>query len=176
MLKRLSNNFAIWLFVGDMLLTLLALEASRQLRPILPFGLQIDPKTGLQVRFEIDSTFFVIVLLVWVVVFLTLPVYNSKRSLHAIGDAQITLIAIAFAVLILAGIAYLFLSRVLACPVSILHAARRAVAPDVARILRGFQRIRHRAWPMSKRRVLIVAPATSPTNWPIGSKTTPGPV
>jgi hypothetical protein len=45
---------------------------------------------------------------VWVVVFLTLPVYNSKRSLHAIGDAQITLIAIAFAVLILAGIAYLF--------------------------------------------------------------------
>ena len=156
MLKRLSNNFAIWLFAGDMLLTLLALEASRQLRPILPFGLQIDPKTGLQVRFEIDSTFFVIVLLVWIIVFLTLPVYNSKRSLHAIGDAQITLIAIAFAVLILAGIAYLFyreFSRVLFLYFTLLDALLLLTWRGM---LRGFQRIRHRAWPMSKRRVLIV--------------------
>ena len=156
MLKRLSNNFSIWLFTGDMLLTLVALEVARQLRHVLPFGQQLDPKTGLPIRFEIDWTFFVFVLLVWIIVFLTLPVYNSKRSLHAIGDAQITLIAVAFAVLILAGISYLFyreLSRVLFLYFTLLDALLLITWRG---LLRAAQRMRHRAWPASKRRVLIV--------------------
>ena len=93
---------------------------------------------------------------VWAAVFVTLPVYDNRRSLHAIGDAQITLVAIGFATLILAGLAYFFyreLSRVLFVYFALIDAllllAWRAS-------LRLMLRVRHAAWPGSKRRVLIV--------------------
>ena len=41
---------------------------------------------------------YALVLIVWVAVFVTLPVYDNRRSLHAIGDVQITLVAIGFAI------------------------------------------------------------------------------
>jgi exopolysaccharide biosynthesis polyprenyl glycosylphosphotransferase len=156
MLKRLGNTFTLWLFSGDMLLTLVALVVARQLRLVLPFGLQVDAITGRPLKFEIDWTFYALVLIVWAAVFLTLPLYNSKRSLHAIGDLQITLVAIGGAVLILAGLAYFFyrdFSRVLFVYFTVIDAALLA---GWRMILRAALRARHAAWPSSKRRVLIV--------------------
>ena len=158
MLNRLNRNFTIWLFTGDMLLTLAALTIARGLRLVLPFGMQIDPLTGERLTFQqIDYvTFYGLVLIVWATVFLTLPVYNSKRSLHAIGDVQITLIAIGFAILILAGLAYFFyreLSRVLFVYFAVIDALLLTVWRGGLRL--GL-RARHLAWPASKRRVLIV--------------------
>lgn len=156
MLKHLGNTFTLWLFSGDMLLTLVALVVARQLRLVLPFGLQVDAITGRPLKFEIDWTFYALVLIVWAAVFLTLPVYNSKRSLHAIGDLQITLVAIGGAVLILAGLAYFFyrdFSRVLFVYFTVIDAALLA---GWRVILRAALRVRHAAWPSSKRRVLIV--------------------
>jgi exopolysaccharide biosynthesis polyprenyl glycosylphosphotransferase len=139
-----------------MLLTLAALVVARQLRLVLPFGLQVDAITGRPLKFEIDWTFYALVLIVWAAVFLTLPVYSSKRSLHAIGDLQITLVAIGAAVLILAGLAYFFyrdFSRVLFVYFTVIDAALLA---EWRVILRATLRVRHAAWPSSKRRVLIV--------------------
>lgn len=156
MLKHLGNTFTLWLFSGDMLLTLAALIVARQLRLVLPFGLQVDAITGRPLKFEIDWTFYALVLIVWAAVFLTLPVYNSKRSLHAIGDLQITLVAIGGAVLILAGLAYFFyrdFSRVLFVYFTVIDAALLA---GWRVSLRAALRVRHAAWPSSKRRVLIV--------------------
>jgi exopolysaccharide biosynthesis polyprenyl glycosylphosphotransferase len=156
MLKHLGNTFTLWLFSGDMLLTLAALVVARQLRLVLPFGLQVDAITGRPLKFEIDWTFYALVLIVWAAVFLTLPVYNSKRSLHAIGDLQITLVAIGGAVLILAGLAYFFyrdFSRVLFVYFTVIDAALLA---GWRVSLRAALRVRHAAWPSSKRRVLIV--------------------
>src|SRR3989337_2906775 len=116
MLKRLNNSYTIWLFLGDMLLTLFGLALARQVRLILPFGMQVDPMTLEPLGFALELAFYGLVVMVWMAVFLILPVYDRRRSLRAIADLQITLIAIAFAVLILAGLAYFFfreLSRVL---------------------------------------------------------------
>lgn len=156
MLTRSSRTFTLWLFLGDMLLTLIALIVARQIRLALPLGMTLDPDTGARLTFDINWTFYALVLMVWAAVFVTLPVYDNRRSLHAIGDAQITLVAIGFATLILAGLAYFFyreLSRVLFVYFALIDAllllAWRAS-------LRLMLRVRHAAWPGSKRRVLIV--------------------
>jgi exopolysaccharide biosynthesis polyprenyl glycosylphosphotransferase len=153
MLNRTNRNFTLWLFAGDMLLTLAALTLARGLRMVLPFGLQIDPLTGLPIIFKINWTFYGLVLLVWAAVFATLPVYTNRQTLHAGGSLPITLIAIGFAILILAGLAYFFyrdLSRVLFIYFALIDAALLAT-------WRGSLRLAQRAWPGSrKRRVLIV--------------------
>ena len=156
MLTRSSRTFTLWLFLGDMLLTLVALLIARQIRLALPLGMTLDPLTGSPLAFNINRTFYALVLMVWVAVFVTLPVYDNRRSLHAIGDVQITLVAIGFAILILAGLAYFFyrdLSRVLFVYFALIDAVLLAVWRGALRV--GL-RVRHAAWPGSKRRVLIV--------------------
>lgn len=156
MLNRLNQRLTVWLFAGDMLLTLTALVLARQVRLVLPFGMQFSVETGEPLTFNIGVEFYGLVLLVWAAVFVTLPVYNSRRSLHSSGDIQITLIAIGFAILILAGLAYFFyreLSRVLFVYFAIIDATLLIVWRSV---LRAALRAQHAAWPNSKRRVLIV--------------------
>jgi len=153
MLNRTSRTFTLWLFAGDLLLTLAALAAARQIRLALPFGMQIDPLTGLPLTFNIDWTFYGLVLIVWAAVFVTLPVYTNRQAPHASGDLPITLIAIGFAILILAGLAYFFyrdLSRVLFVYFALIDVALLAA-------WRGSLRLARRAWPGGRRRrVLIV--------------------
>jgi exopolysaccharide biosynthesis polyprenyl glycosylphosphotransferase len=156
MLTRSSRTFTLWLFIGDMLLTLVALLIARQIRLVLPLGMTLDPLTGSPLVFNINRAFYALVLVVWVAVFVTLPVYDNRRSLHAIGDVQIMLVAIGFAILILAGLAYFFyrdLSRVLFVYFALIDAVLLTVWRGA---LRFGLRVRHAAWPGSKRRVLIV--------------------
>jgi exopolysaccharide biosynthesis polyprenyl glycosylphosphotransferase len=156
MLRHLERTLTIWLFLGDMLLTLCALVVARQLRMALPFGMQLDSTTGRPLTFDIDGSFHLLLLMVWVAVFLTLPVYDSRRSLHGMGDLPVTLVAIGFAVLILAGLAYFFyreLSRVLFVYFALLDAGLLIGWRGVWRIALN---IRHATWPSTKRRVLIV--------------------
>lgn len=153
MLNRTSRTFTLWLFAGDLLLTLAALAVARQIRLALPLGMQIDPLTGLPLTFNIDWTFYGLVLIVWAAVFVTLPVYTNRQAPHASGDLPITLIAIGFAILILAGLAYFFyrdLSRVLFVYFALIDVALLAA-------WRGSLRLARRTWPGSRRRrVLIV--------------------
>jgi len=156
MLKRLGNSFAIWLFAGDLLLTLAALALARGLRLILPIGMQVDQETLLPLSFELEPALYGLVLLVWATVFLILPVYDGRRSLHAIDNLQVTLTAIAFAVLIFAGLAYFFyreLSRVLFVYFTLIDGVFLLAW---RMLLRTAVRIRHATWPAAKRRVLIV--------------------
>jgi exopolysaccharide biosynthesis polyprenyl glycosylphosphotransferase len=129
---------------------------ARQIRLALPLGMTLDPDTGAPLTFDINWTFYALVLMVWAAVFVTLPVYDSRRSLHAIGDVQITLVAIGFAILILAGLAYFFyrdLSRVLFVYFALIDAVLLTLWRGGLRLA---LRVRHAAWPGSKRRVLIV--------------------
>jgi len=156
MLTRSNRTFTLWLFLGDMLLTLVALIIARQIRVTLPLGMTLDPLTGQPLIFNIGGSFYALVLMVWVAVFVTLPVYDSRRSLHASGDVQITLVAIGFSILILAGLAYFFyrdLSRVLFVYFALIDALLLIVWRSLLRLT---LRVRHAAWPGSKRRVLIV--------------------
>ena len=152
MLNRTSRTFTLWLFAGDLLLTLAALVMARQIRLALPLGMQIDPLTGRPLIFDIDWTFYGLVLIVWAAVFVTLPVYTNRQALHASGDLPITLIAIGLAILILAGLAYLFyreLSRVLFAYFALIDAG-------LLTAWRGGLRLARRVRPSGKRRVLIV--------------------
>jgi exopolysaccharide biosynthesis polyprenyl glycosylphosphotransferase len=156
MLKRLNNSYAIWLFLGDMLLTLFGLALARQVRLILPFGMQVDPSTLEPLGFALAPAFYGLVVVVWMAVFLILPVYDRRRSLRAIADLQITLIAIAFAVLILAGLAYFFfreLSRVLFVYFTAIDAILLVAWRTV---LRAILRMHYAVRPARRRRVLIV--------------------
>jgi exopolysaccharide biosynthesis polyprenyl glycosylphosphotransferase len=156
MLKRISNNFAVLLFAGDILLTVAALALARYLRTVLPLGLQIDPLTSQKLDFEIDWPVYLLVFVVWSIVFLVMPVYDSQRSLHVSSDVPNTLVAIAFAMLILAGLDYFFnreFSRVLFVYFALLDALFLVVWRMIIRLT---LRWRHSAWPQSKRRVLIV--------------------
>ena len=155
MLKRISDNFAALLFAGDMLLTLAALALARYLRTVLPFGLQIDPLTLQKIDFVIEWQVYLLVLGVWAIVFLVLPVYNRQRSLHVSSDVPNTLVAIAFAMLILAGVSYFFnreFSRVLFVYFALLDALFLIVWRLIIRLT---LRLRHSVWPQSRRRVLI---------------------
>src|SRR3972149_2207963 len=104
MLRRLNSTYSVWMFAGDMVLTLAALALARSLRIILPFGMQVDPVSLQPLTFELELVLYGMVLAVWVAVFLILPVYDSRRWLHAIDNVQVTLTAVAFAVLIFAGL------------------------------------------------------------------------
>jgi exopolysaccharide biosynthesis polyprenyl glycosylphosphotransferase len=156
MLKRISNYFAVLLFAGDMLLTVAALTLARYLRTVLPFGLQIDPLTFQKIDFVIEWPVYLLVLGVWAIVFLVLPVYNRQRSLHVSSDVPNTLVAIAFAMLILAGLDYFFnreFSRVLFVYFALLDALFLIVWRMIIRLS---LRVQHSVWPQSRRRVLIV--------------------
>jgi len=156
MLKRINDNFAALLFAGDMLLTLAALALARYLRTVLPFGLQIDPLTLQKIDFVIEWQVYLLVLGVWAVVFLVLPVHNRQRSLHVSSDVPNTLVAIAFAMLILAGVSYFFnreFSRVLFVYFALLDALFLIVWRMIIRLT---LRLQHSIWPQSRRRVLIV--------------------
>lgn len=156
MLKRLGNNFSVLLFTGDMLLTVSALALARYLRVTLPFGIQIDPVTTQKIDFQIEWPMYLLVIAVWSIVFLILPVYHQQHSLHISGDVPYTLVAIAFAMLILAGLDYFFnreFSRVLFVYFALLDALFLTVWRTFIRLTR---RLQHSLWPRSKRRVLIV--------------------
>jgi exopolysaccharide biosynthesis polyprenyl glycosylphosphotransferase len=156
MLKRIGNNLTALLFAGDMILTVAALALARYLRTVLPFGLQIDPLTFQKIDFVIEWQVYLLVLGVWAIVFLVLPVYNRQRSLHVSSDIPNTLVAIAFAMLIFAGIDYFFnreFSRVLFVYFALLDALFLITWRMIIRLA---LRWRHSVWPESKRRVLIV--------------------
>jgi exopolysaccharide biosynthesis polyprenyl glycosylphosphotransferase len=156
MLKRLGNNFSILLFVGDVLLTAAALGLASYLRNVLPFGWQIDPITLQKIEFKIDWPVYLLVIAVWSIVFLVLPVYHQQHSLHISGEIPYTLVAIAFAMLILAGIDYFFdreFSRALFLYFAVLDALCLTLWRTIIRLA---LRVRHALWPHSKRRLLIV--------------------
>jgi hypothetical protein len=77
MLKQRGDSIAVWLFAGDMLLTLVALALARWLRTVLPFGMQIDAHAAPPDSMTDVSDFRSARGRV-----LILPVYDSRRSLQ----------------------------------------------------------------------------------------------
>jgi exopolysaccharide biosynthesis polyprenyl glycosylphosphotransferase len=149
-LKRAGNTATMILLAADLTITLLALQAARWLRQTLPLGIYLDE--------PLYSTFwlYLSVLLIWAVTFSALQIYDPARALRYVDDVQSTSIAATVAVLLFAGVAYLFfreLSRVLFAYFYVTDLLLLAAWRALLRV--GF-RAWPDLWPGRVRRVLIV--------------------
>jgi len=102
MLKRVGTRLGLILLVADLGLTALALHLAKVLRLALPFGVQLEGPLAF------DPWFYLLVPAIWLLVFLTLRVYDPARALRYLGDVQAVWSAVTWATLVLAGIAYFF--------------------------------------------------------------------
>jgi exopolysaccharide biosynthesis polyprenyl glycosylphosphotransferase len=149
-LKRAGTSFTLFLLAVDLALTLLALQVARFLRETLPFGIYLEEPL------YSNLLLYLIVLIIWAAVFLSLKVYDPARALRYIDDVQAVVVATTIAMLLFAGVAYLFfreLSRVLFVYFYVLDLILLGAWRGV---LRAFFRRWPGLWIGQKRRVLIV--------------------
>ncbi len=151
MLRRFSTNLTLFLFTLDIALTLLALYLAKILRLTLSYGQEVIPS-----YIEFPWVLYPIVAIIWMIIFLIVPVYDTRRTYRAIDEFQLSAVAIAFATLVFAGVAYFFfreLSRFLFLYFFILDLTfllgLRIILRIVFRLWRG-------SWPGRKNRVLIL--------------------
>jgi exopolysaccharide biosynthesis polyprenyl glycosylphosphotransferase len=109
-LKRAGNTFSLILLVVDLACTVFAFQLARWLRETLPLGVQLDEPL------YANLLLYLVVPAIWIAVFVALEVYDPARALRYIDDVQIVVVATTVAILLFAGVAYLFfreLSRLL---------------------------------------------------------------
>jgi len=151
MFRRLSRSLTLFTFTSDVALTLIALFLAKNLRLILPYGLDIGPQ-----YLQMPNSVYFVVAVIWMVVFLIIPVYDPRRTYRAIDDLQLTLGAIAFATMVFAGVTYFFfrdLSRFLFVYFFVLDVSFLLGMRIVLRII---FRLWHGGYPGSKTRILIL--------------------
>ena len=101
MIKRFSTKFALFSLLLDLLLVAGALALAQHLRGTLPWG-----KTFVREAYP-SGVLYGIVLLIWLVVFNVLSVYDPKRTYKAVDEFQSVIVANCFASLAFAGTLYL---------------------------------------------------------------------
>ncbi len=100
--KRNGTNYIIFLLASDLVLTLWALFLATRARHYLPFGIPLTLE-------EVRVPYFVYALaaFIWVGVSVTLSVYNGRRTLRAVDEMQLVVLAVGAATLVFAGSLYL---------------------------------------------------------------------
>jgi exopolysaccharide biosynthesis polyprenyl glycosylphosphotransferase len=154
-LKRAGDRLTLTLVSLDLALTLLAFQLARLLREALPFGIYLDEPL------YNSPLLYVTVAVIWGVAFLALGVYNPARTLHYLADAQTVLVATTIAILLFAGVAYLFfreLSRLLFAYFFLLDLLLLVLGRAGLHLL--FRR-HPDLWPDRKRRVLIIGTSSA---------------
>jgi exopolysaccharide biosynthesis polyprenyl glycosylphosphotransferase len=101
-LKRAGITFTLVLFTTDLVCTLVAFQLARFLRETLPLGVYLDEPL------YSNLLLYLVVPAIWTVVFFALQVYDPARALRYVDDIQIVVVATTVAVLLFAGVAYLF--------------------------------------------------------------------
>lgn len=150
MVKRAGDTQFVFFLGLDLTCTLFAFQLARFLRERLPFGVYLDE--------PLYSNFmlYLVVPAIWALVFLALEVYDPARALRYLNDVQTVVVATSVAILLFAGVAYLFfreLSRVLFAYFFLLDMFFLIGWRSLLRIL---YRTRPDLWPGRARRVLIV--------------------
>jgi len=149
-LKRTENTFTLILLAADLAWTVLAFQLARFLRETLPLGVYLDEPL------YSNLLLYLAVAALWTTVFLALQVYDPARALRYVDDVQMVVVATTVAILLFAGVAYLFfreLSRLLFAYFYVLDLLFLTTWRALLRIL---FRLRPALWPSRTRRVLIV--------------------
>jgi exopolysaccharide biosynthesis polyprenyl glycosylphosphotransferase len=151
MLRQFSLKLNLLLLTSDITLTLLVLALARWLRLVLSYGVDVQPE-----YLEFPPVLYPAVAAIWLAVFLTLPVYDARKTFRAIDQLQLTVAAIFWATLIFAGVAYFFfreLSRFLFLYFFILD---MTFLVGLRLVLRLTLRLWRGGWPGSRTRLLIL--------------------
>ena len=104
MLRRFSVNYAVFTMLLDGIITLAALIIAVTLRPYFPQVPFLVPVKEISLPFWIYAA----VPFIWVMVFLVTSVYDPKRTYRLVDELQTVSLASLLALLICAGIFYLF--------------------------------------------------------------------
>lgn len=151
MLRRFSKELTLFIFTTDIFFTVLALNLAKMLRLSLPFGVETGPD-----YLDFSPGLYLLIAIIWLIVFLIVPVYDARRTYRAIDDFQLTSVAICVATLVFAGVSYFFfreLSRFLFLYFFVLDLIFLLGTRICLRII---LRLWHGGWPGKKNRVLIL--------------------
>jgi exopolysaccharide biosynthesis polyprenyl glycosylphosphotransferase len=146
MFRRQGATYTLLAIILDVLCTLSALALSGYLRAALPFGALIESEVVL------PPTLIALAILIWLLVFFTLSVYDPRRNVRLLDEVRHVLSASFFALLVLAGALYFTdrdVSRLLVIYLAALDTTLRVLWRLLAHLL--FTRGRVKA-----RRALIV--------------------
>jgi exopolysaccharide biosynthesis polyprenyl glycosylphosphotransferase len=149
-LKRAGTAFTLTLLAIDLACTLLAFQLARFLRETLPLGIYLDEP--LYANFLL----YPVILAIWTTVLLTLEVYDPARALHYLDDVQSVAVATTVAMLLFAGLAYLFFRELSRFLFAYFYLLDLILLTAWRGLLRVSLRLRPDLWPGRKRRVLIV--------------------
>jgi exopolysaccharide biosynthesis polyprenyl glycosylphosphotransferase len=152
MIKRFGLNFTLLLLLCDLFLTDTALYLARQSRLGLDMGKPLGPGGNWLYFYPV---LYVLIPIIWLVIFTSIGVYDSRRTLRASDDLQIVTAATVLGTFVFAGVLYFFFrdfSRLLFVYFFVLD----LLALCAWRVLLRFVfRIWRVVWPRETRRVLI---------------------
>lgn len=101
-MRKLDTNTTIYLIFSDLLITLIAFFSAVQARYWLPFGVRLNWDEVAQ-----PGSIYLLIALIWGVTFTLVQVYDARHTARAGTEAQIIILAVGVACLVLAGVLYL---------------------------------------------------------------------
>jgi exopolysaccharide biosynthesis polyprenyl glycosylphosphotransferase len=107
MFKRFSTNYLTLLFLVDLVLVQIALQAAVDLRFVLPFGLTLDPSWPEGWVYFPTPALRVVIALLWSSSFLLTSLYSPRKIFYWINEVQRLFLAHSIAASGLAAILYL---------------------------------------------------------------------
>jgi exopolysaccharide biosynthesis polyprenyl glycosylphosphotransferase len=107
MFQRYSTNYMTFLFLLDLVLVQIALQAAMKLRFVLPFGLTLDPAWPEGWVYYPTPELRVVIALLWTLSFLLTSVYSPRKIIYWINEVQRLFLAHSIAASGLAAILYL---------------------------------------------------------------------
>lgn len=150
MLKRVSVRLSLILLASDTVLTALALHLAKLLRLTLPFGVQLDGPLAF------GPWLYILVPALWALVFISQRIYDTRRVLRYMDDAESVWSGVTYATLVFAGIAYLFFREFSRLLFFYFYVLDLLFLLGWRALLRQLLRLGLGRWMVEPRRVLIV--------------------
>jgi exopolysaccharide biosynthesis polyprenyl glycosylphosphotransferase len=107
MFRRFSTNYMTFLFLIDLVLVQIALQAAVKLRFVLPFGLTLDPAWPEGLVYFPTPALRVMIALLWTLSFLLASLYSPRKIIYWINEVQRLVLAHSIAASGLAAVLYL---------------------------------------------------------------------
>ncbi len=102
MRRYYESNYVLFLALADLVLTCISLFLASQARLILPWGTRLTEK-----MVQLPPLVYLAAIVIWGGVFVLLSVYDQRRTLRVVDEAQVVTLAVGLATLVFAGLLYL---------------------------------------------------------------------
>ena len=102
MRRYYQSNYVLFLAAADLILTCISLFLASQARLILPYGVLLTEKMVM-----LPLLVYAAAVIIWGINFVLFSVYDRRRLLRFLDEAQMVTAAVAMSNLVLAGLLYL---------------------------------------------------------------------